>query len=117
MEHLDNLLRAAATLRGAAGHRTSATSCDAAGCLLDNIVDGPALCALAQDLVGERPTPVTSSAALPFAVAQFRAALPDAMDAVRACRQRAHPSGACWFSSEPGRDTCGDVLRATHALC
>lgn len=117
MDHLDNLLRAAAALLGAAGHHASVLSRDTAGCLLCDHHDGPAMCALAHELLGARPAPATSSAALPFAVAQFRAALPDAMDAVRACRQRAHPSGTCWFSSEPGRDTCGAVLRATHALC
>jgi len=117
MEHLDNLLRAAAAMLGAAGHQAAVLSCDAAGCLLCDIGDGPTLCALAHELVGERPPPTTSSSALQLVVAQFRAALPDAMDAVRACRQRAHPSGTCWFSPEPGRDTCGAVLRAAHELC
>ena len=118
MEHLDNLLRAATALLGASGHRASVGTCDAAGCLLCDISDGPTLCALAHELVGERSAPATTSAALQFAVAQFRAALPDAMDAVRACRQRAHPSGTCWFSpDEADRDTCGAVLRATHELC
>lgn len=116
MEHLDALLRAATILLGAAGHR-SELPCDHADCLLDDVADGPALCALARDLVGDRPTPSASSAGLPLAVAQFRAALPNAMDAVRACRQRAHPSGTCWFATEPGRDTCGAVLRTAHQVC
>ncbi|MFA9445521.1 hypothetical protein [Egicoccus sp. AB-alg6-2] len=117
MQHLDGLLRAAAALLGASGHHPHLRDCAAAACLLAEVTDGPALCHVAHRLVGDRPTPATSSPVLELALTQFRAALPDAMDAVRACRQQAHPSGTCWFSAAPGEDGCGAVLRLAHALC
>lgn len=117
MQHLETLLRAASALLGASGHQAGVDACGDCRCLLAEAADGPALCALAHQLTGDRPAPATSSAALQFALAQFKAALPDAMDAVRACRQTAHPSGACWFSPESRREVCGAVLRLAHELC
>lgn len=38
-----------------------------------------------------------------------------AADAVRWCRQTAHPGGGCWFRSPRGGD-CGEVLKLGHLL-
>jgi hypothetical protein len=38
-----------------------------------------------------------------------------AADAVRWCRQTAHPGGSCWFRSRHGGD-CGEVLKLGHLL-
>lgn len=60
--------------------------------------------------------PAATARDLHAADAAFRTALLDALDAVRACRQTRHVSGACWFAAEPGVDGCGDVLRTAHAV-
>ncbi|MFA9429033.1 hypothetical protein [Egicoccus sp. AB-alg2] len=117
LQHLDGLLRAANALLAASGHAPGVVDCRAAGCLLAGVADGPALCRLAHRLIGDRPDPATTSPVLGAAVAHFRAALPLAMDAVRACRQTAHPNGACWFSPNHRADACGAVLRLAHELC
>ncbi|GGI05098.1 hypothetical protein [Egicoccus halophilus] len=116
MEHLDALLRAAHAVLGASGHAPRTDGCAEAGCGLAAVGDGPDLCRLAHQLIGERPVPATSSAVLGLAVRELRRALLDAMDAVRACRQTAHPNGACWFVPQTRRDGCAEVLRLAHAV-
>jgi len=117
MQHLEGLQRAAHALLAASGHAPGTEACADAGCLLADQPDGPSLCNLAHVLIGDRPDPATTSPVLDAAVEHFRAALPVAMDAVRACRQTAHPNGACWFSYDHRFDACGLVLRLAHELC
>lgn len=59
------------------------------------------------------PAPVQEPA---DAIDAFRAALADAVDAVRACRQTLHPVGQCWFTTVPGDDGCGEILQLAHRL-
>lgn len=117
MQHLDDLLRAAHALLAAGGHDPDGGSCAGGGCLLAGVPDGAALCGLAQHLIGARPGPATSSPVVHAAAEHFRAALAGAMDAVRACRQTAHPHGACWFAPDPRVDGCAVVLRVAHEVC
>ena len=114
--HLDDLLRAARALTLAAHHAPADATCAGAGCALDPFPAGAELCGLAHRLAGlvgdgdlERPS-------ADLAVAGFRRALVDALDAVRACRQTAHQQGGCWFAADPGVDGCAEVLRLAHRL-
>lgn len=47
--------------------------------------------------------------------ADLTAAMVDAVDVVRWCRQTAHPGGTCWFLSARGGD-CATVLKLGHLL-
>jgi hypothetical protein len=115
--HLQRLLASAAVLQAATEHDPDIAVCKDAACRLPEVEDGAELCALADRLAGLHtgPAPVT----IPFdrAVPAFRAALVGALAAVRACRQTAHPVGSCWFSTIPGIDGCGEVLRIAHRSC
>lgn len=117
-DHLDALVLAARGLVVACGHDPDRGDCVGAGCGLQSHPDGTALCLTAHRLDGLRDDgPVTEPPVdLEVAVVRFQRALTDALDAVRACRQTAHPSGQCWFSAARGVDGCGDVLRLAHRL-
>jgi len=111
--HRQVLVDAAAALVISAGHGRGVVRCRVAGCALAATASEP-LCAIAHhlsELAIEQPAVME----LPLAVAAFNAALTDAVDAVRACRQTAHPAGSCWFAVGPGVHGCGDVLRLAHA--
>jgi hypothetical protein len=115
--HLDALVAAAQRLVAAAGHDPDRGDCASAGCGLQTFPDGDPLCATAHRLgVLRVPDADLSHVHLDVAVLRFQRALTEALDAVRTCRQTAHPSGACWFSAVPGVDGCGDVLRLAHRL-
>lgn len=114
-EHRWGLLLAADALRRAAGHLGGGGDCREAGCHLARLPHGPDRCVLAHRLADAEPVTATGAAPpLADAVAAFDAALLDALDAVRACRQVAHPGGECWFSPPGQRTTCGEVLRLAH---
>lgn len=113
--HRWGLLQAAAVLRRAAGHPSGVDRCEEAGCGLTAWPHGPERCRVARRLADAEP--VDAPALVPplaEAVADFDAALLDALDAVRACRQVGHAGGQCWFSPPGERTTCGDVLRLAH---
>lgn len=113
--HRDALVAAAVALTSAAGHDPDLATCAQAGCGHAAVPDGPALCAMAHRLARLPDAPATPPA-VPFlaAVAHFRSALVGSADAIRACRQTAHPGDDCWFSPVPGLDGCGEVLRLLH---
>lgn len=111
--HRDVLAAAAVTLVASAGHDPDVSPCRDGGCLLTSTPDEP-MCVMARRLASLSLTPPVI-VALPVAVAGFRGALTDAVDAVRACRQTAHPVGMCWFADRPRVDGCGEVLRLAHA--
>jgi hypothetical protein len=115
--HLDRLLATAASVHAVAEHDPDVARCAEAACRLADVTDGGALCELADRLAGLHPGPAPTPIPLEQAIAHFRRALVDSLDAVRACRQTAHPVGACWFTAAPHVDGCGDVLRAAHRSC
>jgi hypothetical protein len=115
--HLDRLLASAVALHEAAGHDPDVAVCDDADCLLPGVPDGTELCALADRLADLHRGAAPSQLPLDQAVQRFRAALLDSLDAVRACRQTAHPIGSCWFAAVPDVDGCGEVLRLAHRSC
>jgi hypothetical protein len=115
--HLERLLASAAALHEAAGHDPDIARCGDAGCRLPDLPDGTDLCALADRLAALHRGPTPRALPLEQAVQRFRAALLEALDAVRACRQTAHPIGACWFAAVPDVDGCGEVLRLAHRSC
>jgi hypothetical protein len=115
--HLDRLLTSAAVLHRAAAHDPDIAICADAACRLPEVTDGAELCSLADRLAGLHPGPPPPAETLERAVERFRAALVDALDAVRACRQTAHPVGSCWFAAVPDVDGCGEVLRIAHRSC
>lgn len=116
--HLEVLVSAAQGLVATCAHDPDRGDCGSAGCALRAHPDGPALCAIAHRLGGLHAPRHAAVAAsdVEEAARRFRAALTQALDAVRACRQTAHPSGHCWFTVVPGVDGCGDVLRLAHRL-
>jgi hypothetical protein len=112
--HLERLLSSAAVLQRAAAHDPDVAICDDAACRLPEVADGTELCSLADRLAGLHPGPPPAPEPLERAVERFRGAVVDALDAVRACRQTAHPVGSCWFAAFPDVDGCGEVLRIAH---
>lgn len=46
----------------------------------------------------------------------FVAALVDAADAIRHCRQTEHVGGGCWFGVGGARDACDEALHLLHEL-
>jgi hypothetical protein len=115
--HLEQLLASAAALHDAAAHDPDVAVCGDAGCQLPALPDGPELCALADRLAalhhGSPPAPLP----VEQAIRRFRGALLGSLDAVRTCRQTAHPIGTCWFATVPDVDGCGEVLRLAHRAC
>lgn len=125
--HLHGLVTAASTLVRATGHDPDRAECGDAGCTLAGHDHGAELCGLAHRLAllaPETGTGPTSGAATDrsletpgdpdAALATFRSALVDSLDAVRTCRSVWHAHGQCWFSQAVGVDGCGEVLRAAH---
>lgn len=114
--HRDRLVHAAVAVVAACGHDPDVARCAAAGCHLDGLVDGSAVCGVAHALSRVPDAPhlrqVPSAAE---AVAEFRACLVAAADAIRHCRQAEHGSGVCWFSPVAGDDGCRTVLHLLHA--
>jgi hypothetical protein len=115
--HLDRLLAAAAQVHDAAAHDPDVARCEDAACHLPDIEGGVELCALADRLADLYRGPTSPVLPLDRAVVRFRAALVESLDAVRACRQTAHPVGGCWFAAVPDVDGCGEVLRIAHRVC
>jgi hypothetical protein len=115
--HLGRLLAAAAQVHAAAAHDPDVARCEDAACHLPDVEGGPELCALADRLTDLHPGPPPPPLPLDRAVVRFRAALLASLDAVRACRQTAHPVGGCWFAGVPDVDGCGEVLRVAHRVC
>jgi hypothetical protein len=116
-QHLQHLITSAAAVHAAAAHDPDIAVCEDAACRLPEVGDGAALCALADRLADLHPGPPPERTDLALAVARFRRALIASLDAVRACRQTAHPTGRCWFAAVPGVDGCGEVLQAAHRNC
>jgi hypothetical protein len=92
-------------------------TCDPAVCAGQLALHDPSLCALAIRLA--RLAVPGSVAALPASDAvlrwpRFAAAIVAAGEAVRICRQTAHPTGGCWFGEDPS--ACREVLRWSHHL-
>jgi hypothetical protein len=114
--HLDDLLRAARAVALAVRHTPADATCAGAGCALAAVPAGPELCGLAHSLAPLAGDGPVERRGTDPAVAAFRRALVDALDAVRACRQTAHQEGACWFAAGPGVDGCAEVLRLAHRL-
>lgn len=110
----DVLLASARDLVNAIGHDPDRGNCASAGCALATGTD-ETRCGLVHRLA--RVEEGTSSAAdVRRALLAFDAALARSVDAVRRCRQIEHGMGHCWFSTLPGGDGCGEVLRAAHRL-
>lgn len=124
--HLRALVHAAVGLLAAAGHDPDRGDCGDAACRLSTVDEGPRLCSLAHRLAlvdlghgtaAAGPADATGSGTgLSAALAAFRLALVDALDAVRACRSVAHAEGRCWFTPAVGADGCGEVLRVAHRV-
>ena len=119
--HRHALVSTAQRLVAAAGHDPDAGDCAEVGCPLAAVEHGPALCALARrlSLLGEpRAADAPDVAGMhqdpERALADFRGALVESLDAVRTCRSVAHAEGRCWFSPTPDAEGCGEVLRAAH---
>lgn len=115
-QHRDALVLAAVAVVAACGHDPDVARCTSAGCHLAGLSDGEAVCAVAHALSRVPDAPrlrVVPSAA--EVVAEFRAQLVAAADAIRHCRQAEHGTGVCWFSPIPGDDGCRPVLRLLHA--
>lgn len=123
--HLRGLVTAASALVRATGHDPDLADCDEAGCTLADHEHGVELCALAHRLALLEPetdaTPVDAAdrdieapGDPDTALATFRDALVDSLDAVRTCRSVWHAQGQCWFTEAVGVDGCGEVLRAAH---
>lgn len=108
----DSLLAAARSLRAAAD-RSCPNGCSRT-CRLHHGADAQ-LTELAARLaqLDDGPASVCEPS---VALASFATALAEAIEAVRACRQTLHPVGECWFSTEPGDDGCGEILRLAHRL-
>jgi hypothetical protein len=115
--HREELLVSAVALHEAAAHDPDLALCREAGCRLREVPDGAELCALADRLASLHRGPRPSVLPLEEALRGFRSSLLDALDAVRACRQTAHPIGTCWFAAVPDVDGCGEVLRLAHRSC
>lgn len=118
--HRDRLVAAAVTLVAATDHDPDLATCAAAGCHLADLPEGPTLCAAAHDLANLADAPASTVDATltpPAALADLRAALVDAADAIRHCRQAEHGTRGCWFSGAPGVDGCGRLLRLLHRCC
>jgi hypothetical protein len=115
--HLEQLLASAVALHEAAAHDPDVAVCDDAGCQLPPLPDGAELCALADRLAALHRGPRPAALPLEQATRRFRAALLGSLDAVRTCRQTAHPIGTCWFAAVPDVDGCGEVLRVAHRAC
>jgi hypothetical protein len=115
--HLERLLASAAALDDAAAHDPDVAVCGDAGCQLAVLPDGAELCALADRLAALHRGPHPAPLPLDQATRRFRAALLASLDAVRTCRQTAHPVGTCWFAAVPDVDGCGEVLRLAHRAC
>lgn len=127
--HLEDLVRTARALTAVAGHHVPdppGWACPAAACPLAHRTHGRELCAAAHRLAATDP-----GAPVPFVtfgapsvddlVARFEATLVGAVDAVRACRQTAHPGGSCWFRPHGAAPSphghCGEVLHLVHRIC
>jgi hypothetical protein len=116
----DVLLDRARVLVRIIAHDPDLADCADAGCALAGCPDG-ARCGLAHRLAGVEDACPTAAVirddpSLELATRRFEAALTDAVDAVRRCRQTEHGSGRCWFAAVPDVDGCGEVLRAAHRL-
>jgi hypothetical protein len=115
--HRAALLASARSLVRSANHRPGVAGCEAAGCALADTGNAD-LCSVAHRLarISDRDAEglEVAQSAVAQAAAAFRHHLTGALDAVRACRQTAHPSGECWFSAEPGEDGCAPLLRLAH---
>ena len=119
--HLHALVSSAQRLVTLADHAPDVADCAAADCHLAAVEHGPALCALAHrlSLLGAPDPDGAAPGDEPErALADFRVALVESLDAVRTCRSVGHAEGRCWFSASTGTDGCGDgcgeVLRAAH---
>ena len=120
--HRHALVSASTRLVLRAGHDPDLADCATAGCGLATVEHGPVLCALAHRLSllgapGDGPATAYAGGpddGLDRAVAEFRLALVESLDAVRTCRSMGHAEGQCWFSPATGADGCGEVLRAAH---
>lgn len=110
-----DLLRAAEQLAVASRHDPDTASCVDAGCHLPGLGDDGRLCVLVHELglLVPDPAPVVT---VHEAYDAFVTACRHAIDAIRVCRQTAHPSGVCWFSANAEGDGCRAVLRLTHRL-
>lgn len=118
--HRDALLSSARILVRTLAHDPDLADCAAAGCGLAGCSDAER-CGLAHRLASVESDRIEDTGALPDADVEralrwFEAALTDAVDAVRRCRQTEHGTGGCWFSASPHVDGCGEVLRAAHRL-
>lgn len=113
----DLLLASARVLAQILDHDPDRAACEDAGCAMAGDPNAER-CDLVHRLANVEAGPGTSTATVHLAAAirRFEAALTDAVDAVRRCRQTEHGSGRCWFTSLPDVDGCGEVLRAAHRL-
>ena len=121
----DALLLSARALVRVLAHDPDRADCTDAGCALAGAPDGHR-CGLLHRLARvedgsadhhDVPRPsLDGDDDLGSATRAFEHALTEAVEAVRRCRQTEHGSGRCWFSSVPGADGCGEVLRAAHRL-
>ena len=117
----DLLLASARVLVGLLDHEPDGAHGADAGCATAGDAGG-GWCSLVHRLanvessheIGPASSPGTVQ--LEAAIQHFVAALTDAVDAVRRCRQTEHGAGHCWFTSLPDVDGCSDVLRAAHQL-
>lgn len=129
--HLVDLVLAARALAPFTTHPAHAEvtapgdPCPHPHCAAATATDGAALCRLAGEmsLLEIPPTRHPSAVARPLSVTvptahelveRFRSAVGAAVDAVRVCRQFAHPSGTCWFSPPGDPGNCGVVLQLAH---
>jgi hypothetical protein len=110
--HRDELLAGARSLVLAARHDAGIALCEEASCTLAH-TGHQDLCSAAHRLarLSSGPAEVLPVA---LAAAAFRVELTSALDAIRACRQTAHPVGVCWFSEATGDDGCAELLRLAH---
>lgn len=110
-------LRALARLaRVVAPAATAAHRCGTEACPFGAHPEAAALCAIVPRLAGlEIPTGPAETPDPGQAARLLIAALRDAADAVRWCRQTAHPGGSCWFASVGGGG-CADVLKLSHRV-
>jgi hypothetical protein len=114
--HRDALVAASAAVVIAAGHDPDVAACADAGCGLAVIATvQPDVCVVAHRLarLPDAP-PAAAGPPLVDVLTDFLGVLAGVADAIRACRQIAHPGAGCWFSPVPGIDGCGEVLRLLH---
>lgn len=111
--HLRELVGAAQALLSVAppSHRCGGDRCPFGG-----HAEADRLCALVPRLAAlDIPALPVQEPGDPRIADAFVAAVADAADTVRWCRQTAHPGGSCWFSTPDGSD-CGEILKLCHRL-